>query len=133
LGPIVTDIAPGYDHITSAIGAAIAAANGVEFLCYITPAEHLSLPTKEDVYLGVIIHKIAAHAGDIAKGIVKAEEWDNLISKARFDFKWEKIEQLSIDPSEVRKHRELRPSKTRACSICGIYCPMDKIRKIKND
>lgn len=131
MGPIVTDIAPGYDHITSAIGAAIAAASGVEFLCYITPAEHLSLPTKEDVYLGVLTHRIAAHAGDIAKGISNADVWDNSISKARFDLKWEKVEQLAINSSEVKKHREMRPSITGACSICGIYCPMNKIKRIK--
>ncbi|MDY6879353.1 MAG: phosphomethylpyrimidine synthase ThiC [Thermodesulfobacteriota bacterium] len=123
LGPLVTDIAPGYDHITSAIGGAIAAANGADFLCYVTPAEHLRLPTLEDMKNGIIAARIAAHAADIAKGISGAREWDNEMSKARMDLDWEKMINLSIDPEKARRFRESsKPEEEKTCTMCGKMC-----------
>ncbi|MBW1894149.1 MAG: phosphomethylpyrimidine synthase ThiC [Deltaproteobacteria bacterium] len=123
LGPLVTDIAPGYDHITSAIGGAIAAANGADFLCYVTPAEHLRLPTLEDMKDGIIATRIAAHAADIAKGISGAREWDNEMSKARMNLDWEKMIALSIDPEKARQFRESsKPEEEETCTMCGKMC-----------
>lgn len=123
LGPIVTDIAPGYDHITSAIGGAIAAANGADFLCYVTPAEHLRLPTLEDMKEGIIASRIAAHAADIAKGISGARKWDNEMSKARMDLDWDKMIELSIDPEKAREYRESsQPEEKETCTMCGKMC-----------
>ena len=102
LGPLVTDIAPGYDHITAAIGGAIAAASGASFLCYVTPAEHLRLPDLDDVKEGIIASRIAAHAADIAKGIRGASDWDQKMSEARKRLDWEKMFDLSIDPEKAR-------------------------------
>ncbi len=124
LGPIVTDIAPGYDHITSAIGGAIAAAHGADFLCYVTPSEHLALPTIEDVKQGVIAAKIAAHAGDIAKGIKGAQERDNAMSKARKDLDWKKQQSLALDPTAFKKYRIDKDHET--CTMCGKYCAIKK-------
>ncbi|WIF94028.1 phosphomethylpyrimidine synthase ThiC [Caminicella sporogenes] len=131
LGPIVTDIAPGYDHITSAIGGAIAAANGADFLCYVTPAEHLRLPTLEDMKEGIIASKIAAHAADIAKNIKGAKKWDYEMSKARQNLDWEKMFKLAIDPEKTRKYRkESMPQHEDSCSMCGKMCSMRNMNKV---
>lgn len=122
LGPIVTDIAPGYDHITSAIGGAIAAASGADYLCYVTPTEHLGLPTEEDVKEGIIASRIAAHVGDIAKGIPGAMDMDNKMAEARRKLDWKKQETLCMDPGKFREIRERRGSTTDACSMCGDLC-----------
>lgn len=124
LGPLVTDVAPGYDHITSAIGGALAAMSGADFLCYVTPAEHLSLPTVDDVKEGVVAARIAAHAADIAKGWPGAAEWDREMSCARRKLDWEAQERLALDPEKVRKYRDRRGPKadTETCSMCGDLC-----------
>lgn len=123
LGPLVTDIAPGYDHITSAIGGAIAAANGADFLCYVTPAEHLRLPDLNDVKEGIIASKIAAHAADIAKGIPGAREIDNKMSQARHKVDWDEMFQYAIDPEKAREYFESTPPSDRhTCSMCGKMC-----------
>ncbi len=124
LGPLVTDIAAGYDHITGAIGGAIAAAAGADFLCYVTPAEHLSLPDPEDVRQGVLASRIAAHAADIAKGVKGAEEWDLKMSVARKKFDWEEQARLSLDPKRSRQVHSKHASTGAACSMCGEYCAM---------
>jgi len=124
LGPLVIDCAPGYDHIVSAIGGAIAASAGADFLCYVTPAEHLSLPDLEDVRQGIIASKIAAHAADIAKGIAKAEELDDKISEARKKFDWEKTINLSLDPERARKKRGKVEADYKKCTMCGEHCAM---------
>jgi phosphomethylpyrimidine synthase len=125
LGPLVTDIAPGYDHITSAIGAAVAGMHGADYLCYVTPAEHLGLPTPEMVKEGIITYKIAAHAADIAKGIPNARQRDDELSKARFEFDWEKQFKLSLDPEKARKLRSDLSLNTDFCSMCGPdFCAM---------
>lgn len=123
LGPIVTDIAPGYDHITSAIGGAIAAASGADFLCYVTPSEHLRLPTLDDVREGIIAAKIAAHAADIAKGVKGAMDMDNAISLARKKRDWVKQIELSIDPEKAKRYRESSPPALKdVCTMCDEYC-----------
>jgi phosphomethylpyrimidine synthase len=123
LGPLVTDIAPGYDHITSAIGGAIAAANGADFLCYVTPAEHLRLPDLDDVKQGIIAAKIAAHAADIAKGVPHALDRDNEMAQARHEMNWEKIFSLAIDGEKARDYFESTPPADRhTCSMCGKMC-----------
>lgn len=125
LGPLVTDVAPGYDHITSAIGGAIAAAAGVDFLCYVTPSEHLGLPGPDEVRQGVAASKIAAHAGDIAKGIKGAMDWDREMSIARKKLDWERQAELCIDPIMFRKFRSERATHAEdVCSMCGKYCAM---------
>ena len=124
LGPLVTDIAPGYDHITSAIGGALAAANGADFLCYVTPAEHLRLPTVDDVKEGVIASKIAAHAADLVKRRDKAIKWDNKMSRARKKRDWEEMFELSIDKNKAEKYRSEIPSGKDQCSMCGEFCAM---------
>lgn len=130
LGPLVTDIAPGYDHITSAIGAAIAAEAGAAMLCYVTPKEHLGLPNKDDVRQGVIAYKIAAHAGDIARGRKGARDRDDALSKARFEFDWNRQFELSLDPETARRmHDETLPQEVfksaKFCSMCGPkFCSM---------
>jgi phosphomethylpyrimidine synthase len=131
LGPLVTDIAAGYDHITSAIGAAIAAANGADFICYVTPAEHLRLPDEKDVYEGVIAARIAAHAGDIVKGVAKARELDIEMSKARKNLDWEKQIKFALDPQKVKSERQkLKPKTKDVCSMCGTFCAMKESTKI---
>ncbi|MBQ9981129.1 MAG: phosphomethylpyrimidine synthase ThiC [Oscillospiraceae bacterium] len=123
LGPIVTDIAPGYDHITSSIGGAIAASSGADFLCYVTPAEHLRLPDADDVKEGIIASKIAAHAADIAKNIPHAREIDNRMSDARHRIDWEEMFSLAIDGEKARKYFESTPPSDRhTCSMCGKMC-----------
>jgi len=123
LGPLPTDIAPGYDHIVGAIGGSIAASSGADFLCYLTPAEHLRLPTLEDVKEGLIASKIAAHVADLVKGIKSAWEWDLEMAKARASLDWEKQIELSIDPEKARRYRiEGGISRSKACTMCGEYC-----------
>ena len=129
LGPLVTDIAAGYDHITGAIGGAIAAAAGTDFLCYVTPAEHLSLPDPEDVRQGVIASRIAAHAGDIVKGVKGAEEWDRRMSMARKKIDWEEQARLSLDPRRSHQVHSKHTSAGKACSMCGDYCAMELVGK----
>ncbi len=131
LGPLVTDIAPGYDHITSAIGGAIAAANGADFLCYVTPAEHLRLPNLEDMKEGIIAAKIAAHAADIAKNIKGARDWDNEMSIARQELNWNKMFELAIDPEKAKRYRkESMPEHEDSCTMCGKMCSMRNMNKI---
>jgi phosphomethylpyrimidine synthase len=131
LGPLVTDIAPGYDHITSAIGGAIAASCGADFLCYVTPAEHLRLPDVDDVHDGIIAAKIAAHAADLAKGIPHAQEWDDAMSKARVDVDFEQMIQLSIDPVKARAYYESsKPECEGTCTMCGKMCPARNMKRI---
>ncbi len=123
LGPLVTDIAPGYDHITSAIGGAIAAANGADFLCYVTPAEHLRLPDLSDVKEGILASRIAAHAADIAKKIPRARERDNAMSLARHNTDWDAMFTLALDPDKARTYFESSPPSDRhTCSMCGKMC-----------
>jgi len=129
LGPLVTDIAAGYDHITGAIGGAIAAAAGTDFLCYVTPAEHLSLPDPEDVRQGVIASRIAAHAGDIAKEVKGAQEWDKKMSLARKKLDWEEQARLSLNPERSRRVHGKHASSGAACSMCGQYCAMELVEK----
>lgn len=131
LGPLVTDVAPGYDHITSAIGGAIAATYGASFLCYVTPAEHLRLPTIEDVREGIVAAKIAAHAADIAKGIKGAKDWDYKISEARRELNWEKQFDLALDPEKARRYRaESTPEAEDTCTMCGKMCAVRNVNKI---
>ena len=130
LGPIVTDIAPGYDHITSAIGGAIAAQNGAAFLCYVTPAEHLALPNVDDVKQGIIASKIAAHAADIAKKIPHAMDMDNKMAEARQRFDWDTQWDCSIDPETARGIRADRaPEFDDTCSMCGKFCAVRSMNK----
>jgi phosphomethylpyrimidine synthase len=139
LGPLVTDVAPGYDHITSAIGAAMAGWHGAAMLCYVTPKEHLGLPNNDDVRQGVIAYKISAHAADVARGRVGAQDRDDALSKARFEFDWNEQFRLSLDPETARSyHDETLPQETfksaHFCSMCGPkYCSMritEDIRKM---
>lgn len=130
LGPLVTDIAPGYDHITSAIGGAIAAASGAAFLCYVTPAEHLALPDLQDVKEGIIASKIAAHAADLAKGIPGASDWDHQMSVARKKLDWEAQFDVAIDPEKARHYREkAAPEHDDTCSMCGKFCAVRSMNK----
>jgi phosphomethylpyrimidine synthase len=131
LGPLVTDIAPGYDHITSAIGAAMIGWHGASMLCYVTPKEHLGLPNKEDVKQGLIAYKIAAHAADVARHRPGARDWDDALSKARYEFDWNRQFELSLDPETARAmHDETLPEEgyksAKFCSMCGPnYCSMN--------
>ena len=125
LGPLVTDVAPGYDHIACAIGGAVAAASGADFLCYVTPAEHLRLPDVDDVTEGVIAARIAAHAADVAKGVKGALDWDIEISKARKSLNWKRQERFSINPKKFRQERKKsKPKDARVCTMCGEFCAM---------
>jgi phosphomethylpyrimidine synthase len=132
LGPLVTDVAPGYDHIVSAIGGAIAAAAGADFLCYVTPAEHLGLPTVEDVREGLIASRIAAHAADIVKGVAGARDRDLALSRARKKLDWKAQRRLVIDPVKFGEIRKKRRSKSTACSMCGEYCAMRIVSQFLN-
>ncbi len=133
LGPLVTDIAPGYDHITSAIGGAIAATYGASFLCYVTPAEHLRLPTLEDMKEGIIASKIAAHAADIAKGVKGAKDWDREMSTARKNLDWEQMFALAIDGKKARRYREeSTPEHSDTCTMCGKMCAVRNMNKVMN-
>ncbi|MFH1868309.1 MAG: phosphomethylpyrimidine synthase ThiC [Candidatus Omnitrophota bacterium] len=125
LGPLVTDVAAGYDHISSAIGAAVAGYHGADFLCYVTPAEHLSIPTLEDVKEGLIAYRIAAHSADIAKGVKGAIEWDRKISRFRKKRAWDKHISCSLDPRKANLiHKRFRTRSKDVCSMCGEYCPL---------
>lgn len=131
LGPIVTDVAPGYDHITSAIGGALAAAHGADFLCYVTPAEHLRLPDADDMKEGIIASRIAAHAADIAKGIPGAIEWDNAMSKARKELNWTTMFELAMDPEKAKAYRaSSQPIDQEVCTMCGDLCAVKRSRNI---
>lgn len=131
LGPIVTDIAPGYDHITSAIGGAIAAANGADFLCYVTPAEHLRLPSIPDVKEGIIAVKIAAHAGDLAKGLPGARDWDNRMSDARKKLDWDAMFDEALDREKAEEYfKSTNPADKHTCTMCGKMCAVRNMNKI---
>jgi phosphomethylpyrimidine synthase len=138
LGPLTTDIAPGYDHITSAIGAAMIGWYGTAMLCYVTPKEHLGLPNREDVKAGVIAYKIAAHAADLAKGHPRAQAWDDALSRARFAFRWQDQFNLSLDPVTARAyHDETLPADgakvAHFCSMCGPkFCSMEITQQIRD-
>jgi phosphomethylpyrimidine synthase len=138
LGPLTTDIAPGYDHITSAIGAAMIGWYGTAMLCYVTPKEHLGLPNRDDVKAGVIAYKIAAHAADLAKGHPRAREWDDALSKARFEFRWEDQFNLALDPLTARAyHDETLPADgakvAHFCSMCGPkFCSMELTQQVRD-
>lgn len=138
LGPVVTDVAPGYDHITSSIGATAAAYHGASLLCYVTPAEHLGLPTPEEVKAGVMAYRIAAHAADVARGLKGAREWDDAMARARVEFDWERQFELALDGGGAR----IRYEKTRAplsgepdhCSMCGReFCAMRTTQRIRDE
>ena len=132
LGPLVTDVAPGYDHITSAIGGAIAASAGANFLCYVTPAEHLRLPTLEDMKEGIIASRIAAHAADIANGLPGARDWDDKMSKARADLDWEAMFSLSMDQEKARAYRaSSKPEHEDSCTMCGKMCAVRTMKRLK--
>ncbi len=132
LGPLVTDIGAGYDHITGAIGGALAAYFGADFLCYVTPSEHLSLPTVDDVREGVIASRIAAHAADVAKG--RGADWDRKMSEARKAFDWERMFSLSLDPEKARSYRARRGSTSpKVCSMCGDLCAMKMVDKLLDE
>lgn len=122
LGPLVTDVAPGYDHITSAIGGAVAAAAGADFLCYVTPAEHLGLPDAEAVRQGIMASRIAGHAADIVKGVKGAARWDAAMARARKNLDWEEQKRLAMDPAAFERHPHHRDE--TGCSMCGPYCAM---------
>jgi len=125
LGPLVTDVAPGYDHIACAIGGAVAAASGADFLCYVTPAEHLRLPDVDDVTEGVIAARIAAHSADVVKGVKGALNWDIQISKARSSLNWKSQERFSINPKKFREERKKsKPKNARLCTMCGEFCAL---------
>ena len=130
LGPLVTDVAPGYDHIVCAIGGALAAYYGADFLCYVTPAEHLKLPTPEDVREGVIATRIAGHAADVARGIKRATDWDAELSRARKALDWEKQINLAIDPAKARQFRQSsKPESEEVCTMCGKFCAIKMVQE----
>ena len=135
LGPLVTDVSPGYDHISGSIGGAVAAMAGADFLCYVTPAEHLRLPSIEDVREGVIASRIAAHAADIARGNPSAIEWDNAISRAKIDLDWERMLSLCIDPEKARNYRRSLPplDDSSHCSMCGEFCAIRRSRSVQQE
>lgn len=134
LGPLVTDIAPGYDHITSAIGGCLAAFYGADFLCYVTPSEHLGLPNVEEVREGVIASRIAAHAADVARGLDGAINWDNEMSTARSNLDWKKMLELSINPDLARTIRErCTDADEDVCSMCGRFCSIKTSKCVYND
>jgi phosphomethylpyrimidine synthase len=132
LGPLVTDVSPGYDHIAGAIGGAVAGMAGADFLCYVTPAEHLRLPSVDDVREGVIASRIAAHAADIGRGHPGAMNWDNDISRAKMDLDWDRILSLCVDPAKARSYRESLPpdGDPDLCSMCGEYCAVRRSRQV---
>ncbi len=132
LGPLVTDISCGYDHITSAIGGAMAGYFGADFLCYVTPTEHLALPDAQDVYDGVIASKIAAHAADVARGIKKAKQWDEKLSRARAHMDWKKMIQYCLAPKKAKEMLKVYrgTASGRPCTMCGEFCAMKKFQEI---
>jgi len=132
LGPLVSDVAPGYDHINAAIGGAVAGMAGADFLCYVTPTEHLSLPTPADVREGVIVARLAAHAADIARGLPGAAEWDRTFSEHRKARDWEKMLQSCLDPKRAEEFRDHIKAKSEdTCSMCGDYCVFKVREKAK--
>jgi phosphomethylpyrimidine synthase len=133
LGPIVTDVSPGYDHITGAIGGALAGMAGADFLCYVTPAEHLRLPSVEDVRDGVVASRIAAHAADVARGLPGADEWDRQVSEARQALDWDRVLSLCVDPEKARAYRESLPpgGDDMLCSMCGEFCAVKRSARMK--
>jgi phosphomethylpyrimidine synthase len=133
LGPLVTDISPGYDHITAAIGGALAAMAGADFLCYVTPAEHLRLPSIDDVKEGVIASRIAAHAADVARGLPGARDWDDAITRAKINLDWEKVFSLCVDPEKARAYRASLPphDSEELCSMCGEFCAVKRSKNIQ--
>jgi phosphomethylpyrimidine synthase len=136
LGPLVTDVSLGYDHISGAIGGAVAGMAGADFLCYVTPAEHLRLPSIDDVREGTIASKIAAHAADLTRGYPVACAWDYALSKAKKELDWETIFSLCIDPQKARDYRASLPPAHDAeglCSMCGDFCAMKRSKSIEND
>ncbi len=131
LGPLVTDVAPGYDHITSAIGGAIAATAGADFLCYVTPAEHLRLPDLKDMKEGIVAARIAAHAADIAKGLPGAIDWDRKMSQARVNLDWDAMLSLAMDPEKAKAYRESSlPVNKEVCTMCGDLCAVKRSREV---
>jgi phosphomethylpyrimidine synthase len=138
LGPLTTDVAPGYDHITSAIGAAMIGWYGTAMLCYVTPKEHLGLPDREDVKQGLIAYRIAAQAANLAKGHPRAREWDDALSRARFEFRWEDQFNLSLDPETARSYHDQTLSADGAkvahfCSMCGPkFCSMEITQQVRD-
>ncbi|KMQ52581.1 thiamine biosynthesis protein ThiC [Chitinispirillum alkaliphilum] len=133
LGPLVTDLSPGYDHISAAIGGAVAGMSGADFLCYVTPAEHLRLPSLDDVREGVIASRIAAHAADIARGLPDAIEKDHELSRAKIDLNWDKMISLCIDPEKAAAYRKsLPPSDESLCSMCGEFCAIKKSKSVQS-
>lgn len=134
LGPLVTDIAPGYDHIAAAIGGAWAAYFGADFLCYVTPAEHLRLPTVDDVREGVTVLRLAAHAADVARGLPGARDWDLAMSRARKDLDWKRQIELAINPPLARQIFESAPQKESGeCTMCGQYCAMKRMSEVEKE
>lgn len=134
LGPIVIDVAPGYDHITAAIGGTLSAACGADFLCYVTPAEHLRLPDLDDVHEGIVASKIACHAADLAKGVKGAALWDEKMSWARRKVDFKEMIPLAIDPAKARRYRESsQPEDEFTCTMCGSMCPMKTLDEILNN
>jgi phosphomethylpyrimidine synthase len=138
LGPLVTDVAPGYDHITSGIGAAMIGWFGTAMLCYVTPKEHLGLPDRDDVKVGVVTYKLAAHAADLAKGHPAAKQWDDALSKARFEFRWRDQFNLSLDPETAEAfHDQTLPAEgaktAHFCSMCGPkFCSMKITQEVRD-
>jgi phosphomethylpyrimidine synthase len=131
LGPLVTDVSAGYDHIAGAIGGAVAAAAGADFLCYVTPSEHLRLPDVDDVREGVIASRIAAHAADIVKQVPGALDWDRSMSEARKSLDWEKMLGLAMDPKRAEDLRKSsKPHDSTLCTMCGEYCAMKKVKGV---
>jgi len=134
LGPLVTDVTPGYDHISGAIGGAVAGMAGADFLCYVTPAEHLRLPSIDDVREGVIASRIAAHAADIARGYPGAIEWDHALTRAKIDLDWDKMISLCINPDKARAYRQSLPpsdNNEQLCSMCGEFCAIKRSHNVK--
>lgn len=131
LGPLVTDVAPGYDHIVSAIGGAVAGMHGADFLCYVTPSEHLGLPDIQDVRTGTIVSRIAAHAADIAKYPERARQWDDELSALREDLKWDEMISRTLDPIEARRKFSTYPRQNQdVCTMCGEYCAMKRSKEV---
>jgi phosphomethylpyrimidine synthase len=132
LGPLVTDVAPGYDHISAAIGGAMAAMAGADFLCYVTPAEHLRLPDVDDVREGVYALRVAAHAADVAKGVAGARDWDDQLSAARKALDWDRVIELSLDAGKAEAYRDSsRPSDESLCTMCGEFCALKKMSGVR--
>jgi len=132
LGPLVTDVAPGYDHVGAAIGGAVAAMAGADFLCYVTPAEHLRLPTVDDVREGVYTLRVAAHAGDIGKGVAGARDWDDKLSRARRALRWDEVIDLSLDAEKAKAYRDASsPADQELCTMCGEFCAIRKMTEVR--